>query len=123
MMRRTEQAAESEQPAHIEPAEALRHSLSAPIYNKTLRKDVGAGQLDYEVYLRTRELLSLQTPASDLVIPEELVFQVMHQTQELWLKCAGFEAANLIEALDREQTFAALASLDRIVAVTRTLAD
>src|SRR5436190_24139466 len=96
---------------------ALRKTLSDPIYNKTLRKEVGKGELDYEVYLRTRELLALQTPANELVVPDELLFQVMHQTQELWLKCAAFEAANLVEFLDENEPFAALDSLDRIVAI------
>ena len=45
-----------------EAAVALRRALEDPIYNKTLRKEVGRGELDYEVYLRTRELLALQTP-------------------------------------------------------------
>lgn len=104
-----------------EAAAALRRVLEDPVYNKTLRKEVGRGELDYEVYLRTRELLSLQTPASELVVPDELLFQVMHQTQELWLKCAAFEAANVVEALDGDAVFAALDSLDRVTLVTRLL--
>jgi tryptophan 2,3-dioxygenase len=106
-----------------ESAAALRQTLAEPIYNRTLRKDVGRGELDYEVYLRTRELLALQTPIHDLVAPDELLFQVMHQSQELWLKCAVFEATNLVEDLDREEFFGALAALDRIVAIMRTLGD
>ncbi len=104
-------------------AAELRKALEDPIYNKTLRREVGKGELDYEVYLRTRELLSLQTPADQLVVPDELVFQVMHQTQELWLKCAAFETANLVEFLDAEQPFPALAALERIVAITRVLGE
>jgi kynureninase len=104
-------------------AAALRRVLEDPIYNKTLRKEVGKGELDYEVYLRTRELLALQTPASELVVPDELLFQIMHQTQELWLKCAAHESANLIEHLDGESIFAALDALDRIAVITRVLAD
>ncbi|HWN42722.1 MAG TPA: hypothetical protein VNW71_10905 [Thermoanaerobaculia bacterium] len=66
-------------------AAALRRSMEEPIYNKVLHKEVGRGKLDYEVYVRTRELLALQTPAEELVVPDELLFIVMHQTQELWL--------------------------------------
>ena len=80
--------------------------LGDPIYNKTLRKEVGRGELDYEVYLRTRELLALQTPTSELVVPDELLFQIQHQTQELWMKCAAYEAANLVEHLDSEAIYA-----------------
>jgi selenocysteine lyase/cysteine desulfurase/tryptophan 2,3-dioxygenase len=97
--------------------------LEDPIYNKTLRKDVGRGELDYEVYLRTRELLALQTPEDQLVIPDELLFQVMHQTQELWLKCCAHETANLVEHLDNEAVFRALDALDRICAISKVLAD
>ncbi|HEY8041314.1 MAG TPA: tryptophan 2,3-dioxygenase family protein [Polyangiaceae bacterium] len=103
-------------------ASALRRALEEPIYNRTLRKEVGQGELDYEVYLRTRALLSLQTPAAQLVVPDELVFQILHQTQELWLKCLSFEAVSLVTALDESQPFAASATLDRMVAVTRCLA-
>src|SRR5262249_3907259 len=104
-----------------EAAAALRRALEGPIYNKTLRKDVGRGELDYEVYLHTRELLALQTPQDALVVPDELLFQVLHQTQELWLKCVAFEAANLVEELDGEAVFGALAALDRIVLIQRNL--
>src|SRR6478735_8308319 len=102
-----------------EAAAALRRSLEVPIYNKTLRKEVGRGELDYEVYLRTRELLALQTPVNELVVPDELLFQVMHQTQELWLKCASFEAANVVERLDGDMVFTALDALERIALLTR----
>ena len=104
-----------------EAAAALRRALEVPIYNKTLRKDVGRGELDYEVYLHTRELLALQTPRDALVVPDELVFQIVHQTQELWLKCVAFEAANLIDELDDDAMFGALAALDRIVVMQQNL--
>lgn len=104
-------------------AAELRKTLEGPIYNKVLHKVVGRGELDYEVYVRTRELLALQTPADELVVPEELLFLVMHQTQELWLKCAVFEAANLVEHLDGDRVFNALESLDRIVHIVQVLRD
>lgn len=104
-------------------AAALRKSLEDPIYNKVLHKEVGRGELDYEVYVRTRELLALQTPTEDLVVPDELLFLVMHQTQELWLKCAVFEVANLVEHLDGDLPFNALGSLDRIVHIVQILRD
>ena len=102
-------------------AATLRQALQEPIYNRTLRKDVGLGDLDYEVYLRTRALFGLQTPITELVVPDELLFQILHQTQELWLKCLSFESSNLVQALDADDAFAASATLDRMVAVTRCL--
>jgi tryptophan 2,3-dioxygenase len=104
-----------------EAANALRLALEAPIYNRTLRKEVGVGRLDYEVYLRTRALFDLQTPYEKLVVPDELLFQIQHQTQELWLKCLSFEATNLVQALDADRPFDAVATLDRMVAVTKCL--
>jgi tryptophan 2,3-dioxygenase len=104
-------------------AAALRRSMEEPIYNKVLHKEVGRGKLDYEVYVRTRELLALQTPAEELVVPDELLFIVMHQTQELWLKCAVHECANLVERLDGDMLFPALESLDRIVHIVQILRD
>ena len=104
-------------------ATALRETLENPIYNKVLHKEVGRGELDYEVYVRTRELLALQTPTEELVVPDELLFLVMHQTQELWLKCAVFEATNLIEHLDGDNVFNALSALDRVVHIVQILRD
>jgi tryptophan 2,3-dioxygenase len=101
----------------------LRQRLDDPVYNKTLRKDVGTGGLDYEVYLRTQELLALQTPADQLVVPEELLFQVLHQTQELWLKCLAFETVQVVKALDHDDVLAALGALDRIVLICGSLRD
>ena len=104
-------------------AATLREALGCPIHNKVLRKDVGRGELDYEVYVRTNELLALQTPADELVVPDELLFQLIHQTQELWLKCAAFEVTNLVGHLDGNALFSALASLDRVVQIAQILRD
>ena len=40
----------------------------------------------YERYLRTDELLSLQRPENERLHPDELTFQIVHQTFELWWK-------------------------------------
>jgi len=51
----------------------------------------GAGATDYERYLRTDELLSLQKEPEARAHHDELLFQVTHQSSELWLKLAGEE--------------------------------
>jgi tryptophan 2,3-dioxygenase len=51
----------------------------------------GEGASDYERYLRTDELLSLQKPPDEQVHPDELLFQTVHQSSELWLKLATSE--------------------------------
>ena len=51
----------------------------------------GPGASDYERYLRTDELLSLQKTAEERVHHDELLFQTVHQSSELWLKFATTE--------------------------------
>ena len=48
----------------------------------------GPAASDYERYLRTDELLSLQKPPEERVHRDELLFQTVHQSSELWLKLA-----------------------------------
>jgi len=63
----------------------------------------GPGGSDYERYLRTDELLSLQKEPDEWVHRDELLFQTVHQSSELWLKhaCAEVEeATRLIETRD-----------------------
>jgi tryptophan 2,3-dioxygenase len=63
----------------------------------------GPGASDYERYLRTDELLSLQKTADEWVHRDELLFFTVHQSSELWLKHAWNEveeATRLIEARD-----------------------
>lgn len=51
----------------------------------------GKGASDYERYLRTDELLALQKRPEDLAHPDEMTFQVVHQSSELLLKGVAFE--------------------------------
>jgi len=63
----------------------------------------GAGGSDYERYLRTDELLALQKGPDEWVHRDELLFQTVHQSSELWLKHAWVEveeATRLVEARD-----------------------
>ena len=63
----------------------------------------GGGASDYERYLRTDELLSLQKTEDDWVHRDELLFQTVHQSSELWLKHAWTEveeATRLIQERD-----------------------
>jgi tryptophan 2,3-dioxygenase len=58
-----------------------------------------AAPTDYELYLRVPELLGLQKPPEQRACPDELLFQVVHQAAELWMKLVDHEAQRLIEAL------------------------
>jgi tryptophan 2,3-dioxygenase len=101
----------------------LRAALERPIYNRALGKEVGAGGLDYEVYLKTQALYALQTPPDELTVPDEHLFQVMHQTQELWLKEVAFDVVSLVSALTEQRLHEACGVLDRIVVIQQCLAN
>lgn len=53
----------------------------------------GEGEDDYARYMRTGALLSLQRRPEERVHRDELLFQVVHQSTELWLKLACAEVA------------------------------
>jgi len=54
-------------------------------------KFAGEGSSDYEVYIRTDELLVLQPEPETWKHRDELLFTVVHQSSELWLKLAVAE--------------------------------
>jgi tryptophan 2,3-dioxygenase len=63
----------------------------------------GEGGSDYERYLRTDDLLALQKRSDEWVHRDELLFQTVHQSSELWLKLAWNEveeAGRLVSAGD-----------------------
>lgn len=51
----------------------------------------GDGANDYARYMRTDALLALQKAPPEMAHRDELLFQTVHQTTELWLKHASFE--------------------------------
>jgi tryptophan 2,3-dioxygenase len=71
----------------------------------------GTAPTDYERYLRTDELLSLQKTRDEVVHRDEHLFQTVHQSSELWLKLACLE---IDEA-------AALLGADSVASATRLL--
>jgi tryptophan 2,3-dioxygenase len=103
--------------------ESVKSSIEHPIYNPILKKLVGEGKLDYEVYLNTKQLLSLQTDYSELAIPEELMFQIVHQAQELWLKLIAFEGVRVVESLESDQLWKATIILERMLRVQNCLVE
>jgi tryptophan 2,3-dioxygenase len=62
----------------------------------------GTAGSDYERYLRTEELLSLQKTADEVVHRDEHLFQAVHQSSELWLKlaCTELEQAAALLSTD-----------------------
>src|SRR3954467_14929382 len=73
----------------------------------------GPGASDYERYLRTDELLSLQKTPEEMSHRDELLFQTVHQSSELWLKLACFEVETATHHLRDHDPAAALRLLRR----------
>jgi tryptophan 2,3-dioxygenase len=89
-------------------SEAAQDDLHAPVLS-------GPGASDYERYLRTDELLSLQKTAEERGHHDELLFQTVHQSSELWLKLAGTEVEEAADRLDDDDAGAAARLLRRSV--------
>jgi tryptophan 2,3-dioxygenase len=80
-------------------------AMSEKAFEPPLNRPVlpGEARSDYERYLSTDELLALQKTADEWVHRDELLFQVVHQSSELWLKLAWNDtaaAAELVRSAD-----------------------
>ena len=75
----------------------------------------GAGASDYERYLRTDDLLALQKPPKERAHHDELLFQVVHQSSELWLKLAWNEIKAATDHLQAGEIASTLRLLRRSV--------
>jgi tryptophan 2,3-dioxygenase len=87
-------------------ATETQEDFSAPILP-------GKGASDYERYLRTDDLLALQKPPEEQAHPDELLFQTVHQSSELWLKLGTSEVARATAHLRAGDLDAALRLLAR----------
>jgi tryptophan 2,3-dioxygenase len=83
----------------------------------------GPGASDYERYLRTDELLSLQKGPDERVHRDELLFQTVHQSSELWLKLAVAEVGEATARVDARELAAALRLLRRACHCLRLITD
>lgn len=75
----------------------------------------GDAATDYERYLRTDELLSLQKSPADVVHRDEHLFQTVHQSSELWLKLACLEIEQATALLAGDGAAAAVRVIRRAV--------
>ena len=73
----------------------------------------GEGESDYERYLRTDALLALQKTPAEQAHRDELLFQTVHQSSELWLKLASTEVETATEHLRVKEIAPALRLLRR----------
>ena len=80
-----------------------------------------AALTDYEKYIRTEELLSLQKPAEALTCHDELQFQVVHQAHELYMKLIEHELRFACSLLESGHAPRAITTLERVARVQRVL--
>jgi len=73
----------------------------------------GTGKTEYERYLRTTELLQLTKEPANRTDPDELMFQSIHQIEEIWMKLMIHELGEAIVALDADRSAVACHSIDR----------
>jgi len=89
-------------------------TFEAEIDGETIQWDRG---LSYARHIQTDALLQSQIPVSDK--PDEMLFIIMHQTMELWIKLAIHEANVAMEHLRADEPGKAEKTLDRIATVLR----
>lgn len=89
------------------------HATTPPDYATQVLD--GEGDDDYARYMRTDALLSLQRRPEEMVHRDELLFQTVHQSTELWLKHACFELAAVEQAMADRQIEPAIRLLRRAV--------
>ena len=76
---------------------------------------------EYERYLRVPELLSLQKPQEARTHDDELLFQSVHQVEELWMNVANDEIHRTVVALGNDDLDEARAHLHRVYLVERLM--
>jgi tryptophan 2,3-dioxygenase len=73
----------------------------------------GGGDLDYEIYLNTKPLLSCQKAFTQFCNKDELQFQIVHQVEELWMKLLGYTLLEIDEQLEERATHRAMTLFER----------
>ena len=91
----------------------LRCALATEAEDYTQPILPGDGGSDYERYLRTDDLLALQKQPDERAHHDELLFQTVHQSSELWLKLAWNEVEEAIKQLETAEIPPALRLLRR----------
>ncbi|SCL25486.1 tryptophan 2,3-dioxygenase [Micromonospora nigra] len=83
----------------------------------------GPGATDYARYMRTDILLDLQRSPDEVIHRDELLFQVVHQSAELWLKLAATELTEAVARVAAGDLPVAEALLARATLAVRLITD
>jgi tryptophan 2,3-dioxygenase len=83
----------------------------------------GEGDTDYARYMRTDALLDLQRRPEEVIHRDELLFQVTHQSTELWLKLTAADLGEAIARIDEGEPAMAELLLTRATLAVRLITD
>lgn len=78
---------------------------------------------EYETYVGTETLFSALKPTDQLVNQDERLFQVTHQTAELWMKVIAHEIPFAVDMMDKGELRAAAATFRRCAMIARLVGD
>jgi tryptophan 2,3-dioxygenase len=101
----THSSVDSSGPASVAAGESRNNPFDAPY---------GRGETEYERYLHTVELLRLQKAPEHRSHPDELLFQTVHQVEELWMKSMVHDLGEVVLNLDQERYSDARHNLQRV---------
>lgn len=76
---------------------------------------------EYEKYIRTEELLSLQKSVDTLTCHDEMQFQIVHQAHELYMKLIAHELGFFCELIRANEVSRAQTTLRRVTMCQRLL--
>jgi tryptophan 2,3-dioxygenase len=94
--------------------------MNRDFFYKTMN---GKGTLDYEVYLNTKTLLTCQKPFDEFTNEDELMFQIIHQAQELWMKLIAYSLLDIDDYLQKRNTNRVMTLFRRVHIVMRRMID
>lgn len=107
-------------PSFVEGEQAIEQETdAAPVELPSRAQNPFDGRYDpddteYERYLKTAELLSLHKAPEQRSHPDELLFQSVHQVEELWMKSMIHELGEVVLACDAERLDDARRALTRV---------
>lgn len=89
-------------------------TFETQVEGETIQWDKG---LSYARHLQIEQLLSAQVPVSDQ--PDEMLFIIIHQSMELWIKLILHEVRLVIAAIQADEVDHSIKGLDRISTIQR----
>jgi tryptophan 2,3-dioxygenase len=79
--------------------------------------------LTYGTYMRVPELLALQTPLGAPPVPDEMLFIIVQQIQELWFKQMLYDLKRVVNLLEERRILEALPLIARLNHIIRVVGD